>query len=207
MKIYDISLTLSPQLPVWPGDPAIRIEHVQKMDDGAMCNLTRLDISAHTGTHVDAPFHFVNDGKTIETLDLNVLNGPAELVVIPDTVDEIFPEHFADLPACERVLFKTRNSQRWAENNPVFDEAFVGLHETASKELVARGVRLVGIDALSVAPFNAPEPTHHVLLGAEVIIVEGLNLSGLDAGPGQFHCLPLKINGADGAPARAIFCC
>jgi arylformamidase len=206
MKIHDISLTLSPELPVWPGDPAIHLQRAQSMDNGDMCNVTRMDISVHTGTHVDAPFHFINDEKTVESLDLNILNGPATVIEIPDEVAEITAEHLADLPDCERVLFKTRNSKHWAENNPAFDTHFVGLHESASVLLVTRGVKLVGIDALSVAPFDAPEPTHQILLGASIIIVEGLNFTDIEPGEWQFHCLPLKIAGSDGAPARAILC-
>ena len=204
MQIHDISLTLSPSLPVWPGDPAIELTQSKGIDGGEICNLTRMNISCHTGTHVDAPYHFINDGKTVEALDLHVLNGPAEVIAFPDSVDEITADHLVDVPPCERILFKTRSSKCWANEEPTFDTAFVGLHESAAALLVERGTKLVGVDYLSVAPFNAPEPTHKMLLGAEVIVVEGLNLTGIASGSWQFHCLPLKIAGADGAPARAI---
>lgn len=204
MKIYDISLTLSPDLPVWPGDPAIALSKAKDMAEGEMCNVTRMDISVHTGTHVDAPHHFIPDGGTVENLDLNILNGPASVIAVDDAVDEITAEHLADMPDCDRLLIKSRNSARWDAKDKTFDTAFVGLHVSASDLLVERGVKLVGVDYLSVAPYDAPEPTHRTLLGAEVIIVEGLNLTEITPGTWQFHCLPLKIAGSDGAPARAI---
>ena len=206
MKIHDISLTLSPTLPVWPGDPAIHLQRVQHMENGDMCNVTRMDMSVHTGTHVDAPFHFLRDGTTVEHLDLHTLNGSAWVMELPDAVDEISADHLAGLPDCERVLFKTRNSHRWKKNDPTFDTAFVALHESAAELLVQRGVKLVGVDALSVAPYDASEPTHKILLRSEVVIVEGLNLADIEPGEWHFHCLPLKIAGADGSPARAILC-
>ncbi len=207
MKTYDISLPISPTLPVWPGDPRVALPRVSKIEDGAVANVTRMDMGAHTGTHVDAPFHFIHNGSTTESLDINILTGPALVVALEDvniiTASDLLA---ANLPeGVTRVLFKTRNSRHWA--NPVhteFDVNYVSLAEDASRLLVEKGVKLVGVDYLSVAPYEEVIGTHVTLLSARVIIVEGLDLSAVPPGEYQFYCLPLKLVGADGAPARAI---
>jgi arylformamidase len=207
MKIYDISLTLSPDLPVWPGDPAIELEQVASMDAGSIVNVTRMGISVHTGTHVDAPHHFLNDHRTVEALALDVLTGPCYVTQLPDDIDEISAEVLEriSLPSgLRRVLFGTRNSKLWARGEKEFKTDFVAITEDGAQWLVARGIALVGVDYLSVAPFDAGVPTHKVLLEAGVIIVEGLNLSEAPRGFYDLYCLPLKIAGSDGAPARAI---
>ncbi len=206
MRIYDVTLTISPDLPVWPGDPAVYAERVAKMEEGAIANLTRLEISAHTGTHVDAPFHFLPDGDTVENLSLKLLTGRAFVVHLPD-VDLITNEVLerAGIPSrTRRVLFKTRNSEHWARGHSDFNTNYVALAPDAAETLIQRGVKLVGVDYLSVAPFEDSAPTHNVLLKAGVIIVEGLDLSKVGPGRYNFYCLPLKIAGADGAPARAM---
>ncbi|MBC8496711.1 MAG: cyclase family protein [Chloroflexi bacterium] len=207
MKIHDISLTISPNLPTWPGDPGITLERISKMEDGANANVTHMSLGVHTGTHVDAPFHFLGgDTATVESLSLDVLVGPATVVYLPDT-DLITAGDLqnADLPPdAVRLLFKTRNSEIWQQGEMQFQEDFVALSADASEYLVGRGVVLVGVDYLSVAPFNDSVPTHRILLKAGIVALEGLDLSGVE--PGEYHltCLPLKIAGSDGAPARAI---
>ncbi len=207
MTIYDITLTISPEMPVWPGDPAVELELVESMDRGDHVNVTRLNLSAHTGTHVDAPHHFLNDQRTVENLALEVLTGPCFVIQLPDDVDEISAAVLERVPWADgttRVLFGTSNSRFWAQGEKTFQENFVAVSEDGAQWLVAHGVKLVGVDYLSVAPFGDSGPTHKALLNAGVVIVEGLNLSQIPRGFYDLYCLPLKLAGADGAPARAI---
>ncbi len=202
--IYDVSLPITEALPVWPGDASVRVTQVSHLKRGDAATVSRLDLSAHTGTHVDAPAHFVPGGTGADTLDLNLLVGPA-LVVETDAA-QITPAvlRALDIPAhTQRVLFRTRNSTLW-ESARDFREDFVALTEEGAQWLVTRGARLVGIDYLSIAPFEASIPTHRVLLEAGVIILEGLDLRGIHPGLYDLVCLPLKLAGGDGAPARAI---
>ncbi len=206
MTIHDISLPISGSLIVWPSDPEVKITQTSRLDKGDMATVSRLDMGAHTGTHVDAPCHFVPGGSSVDTLDLNVLMGPALVVHVleADALSVDVLERLRIPPGTERVLFRTRNSDLWARGEREFDEDFVAITEDGAHWLVENRVRLVGIDYLSVGPFDEPIPTHSVLLRAGVIAVEGLDLSGMAAGVYQFVCLPLKIAGCDGAPARAI---
>ncbi len=207
MKIYDISLTITPELPVWPGDPKVVLERIYKIEEGANANVSRMDLGVHTGTHVDAPHHFVHGAKTIEQLDLEVLIGPVQVVALPDTVTTITAavlEQAGLHPPCQRVLFKTRNSAYWTQPVQRFQTDFVGIDAGGARWLVEHGLRLVGIDYLSIAPFKKSRPTHEALLEAEMIVLEGVNLSAVPAGDYTLYCLPLKLGGSDGAPARAI---
>jgi len=207
MKIHDISLTITPSLPVWPGDPSIVLERISKMEDGEHNNVSQMASSVHIGTHVDAPYHFIADGKTIETLPLDVLIGPAQVVEIPESCDLITAEELkmAGIEAgMERVLLKTRNNAYWTQPGLPFQRDFVAISPDGAQYLVARGVRLVGIDYFSIAPFGDSVPTHRILLGASVIALEGVNLSEVPAGKYTLYCLPLKLGGSDGAPARAV---
>jgi len=162
--------------------------------------LSRLVFGSHSGTHVDAPLHFIGEGGSIDQLSLDALIGPALVVDARGVAEEIGAELVErELPAhCERVLFSTRNSALW--NEPGFRSDFVGISPQAASLLVERGVRLVGIDYLSV---GAPE-THRELLAHDVVLLEGLDLHGVAAGRYRLICLPLRIAGADGAPARAV---
>ena len=207
MTIYDISLTISPSLPTWPGDPGLTLEQFESMDKGAHANVTSMSSSVHLGTHVDAPHHFLNDGRTVENLPLDVLTGPCYVVQLPDGIDAITAEVLARTEVThdmKRVLFGTSNSHKWVKGEPTFDEDFVAITEDGAEWLVEHGIQLVGVDYLSVAPFGDSEGTHKVLLSAGVVIVEGLNLSNVVRGFYDLYCLPLKIAGSDGAPARAI---
>jgi arylformamidase len=207
MHIYDISLTVTPDLPVWPGDPAVVLERVTKMEDGAHNNVSRIACGVHVGTHVDAPYHFVADGKTIEQLDLSALNGPAQVVALPNagpTLSAADLRGAGVVSGVERVLLKTSNSQYWTQPNLPFQTGFTALAPDGAEYLVQCGVRLVGIDYLSIAPFRNSVPVHRTLLGAEVVVLEGVDLSAVPAGTYQLYCLPVKLGGSDGAPARAI---
>lgn len=206
MTIHDITLTITPDLPVWPGDPPIRLSQPAHLERGDAYTLTRLDMSAHTGTHLDAPAHFVRGGATVESLDLATLIGPA-LVVDARGRGHLSAETLEALaiPAgVRRLLFRTDNSLRWQRGETAFAEDFIAIEPSGAAWLVERGVRLVGIDYLSVGSFDDGVATHQILLGAGVIAVEGLDLSAVEAGDYQLICLPIKIGGADGAPCRAV---
>jgi arylformamidase len=208
MHIYDISLTISDDLPVWPGDSEILVERVVKMEEGATSNVSHLSMSAHVGTHVDAPFHFLGgDAPTVERLPLEVLIGRAYVLSLGDEVDLVTAsvlERAGVPPRTRRLLIKTRNSALWARRESEFRTDFVALSADGARYLVERGVKLVGVDYLSVAPFDQGAPTHKILLGAGIVALEGLDLSGVSSGRYTLYCLPLKVAGADGAPARAI---
>ncbi len=205
MKIYDVSLPISPDLPVWPGDPAVVLEQVSSMDAGAHDNISRLACGVHTGTHVDAPHHFLNDHRTVESLALDILVGPALVLQIPDAVtvvDASVLEKAAIPAGTLRLLLKTSNSSLWERGEKEFFTGFVGISADGADWLVQHGLKLVGIDYLSVAPYHQSIPTHRALLAAGIIIVEGLDLSGVQPGTYTLYCLPLKLVGSDGAPAR-----
>ena len=207
MTIYDISLSISPNLPTWPGDPGLKLEQFESMEKGALYNATQLSSSVHVGTHVDAPRHFLKDGSTVEQLPLEVLTGPCYVAQLPDGIEAITSEVLARTEITsqmKRVLFGTSNSHYWAKGESKFQTDFVAITEDGAEWLVERGIQLVGIDYLSIAPYNESIPTHTVLLKAGVVVVEGLNLSNIMRGFYDLYCLPLKIAGSDGAPARAI---
>ncbi|MBE9474979.1 MAG: cyclase family protein [Chloroflexi bacterium] len=206
MRTYDITLTISPDLPTWPGDPGVELERVEKIEDGSNANVSRVDMGVHTGTHVDAPFHFLQDGITVDKLNLSLLTGRAYVLHLPDVevITAAVLEEAQIPPRTRRVLFKTRNSDLWVKEEPGFQTDFVGISEDGAEYLVRRGVKLVGVDYLSVAPFKNSRPTHEKLLEAGVVIVEGLDLSEVSQGRYTIYCLPLKLANSDGAPARVI---
>ena len=207
MTIFDISLTITSDLPVWPGDPGVELTQTESMDKGGQVNVTRMNLGVHTGTHVDAPHHFLNDGRTVEQLPLEALTGPGYVVQLPDGVEAITSEVLDRTEITrdmKRVLFGTRNSHLWSKGETKFQTDFVAITEDGAEWLVEHGVQLVGVDYLSVAPYDDSTPTHEVLLKAGVVVVEGLNLSKVMRGFYELYCLPLKIAGSDGAPARAI---
>jgi len=182
------------------------MKRLSSIASGGSSNVTEISMSCHTGTHVDAPDHFLNNGKTVENLSIDLLFGRAYVLHLPD-VDLITASVLmnADIPPrTRRLLFKTRNSEYWANGGTDFQKDFVGLSVDAAELLVERNVRLVGIDYLSIAPYELGIPVHTILLNAGVVIVEGLDLSMVSQGRYTLHCLPLKLGGADGAPARAV---
>ncbi|HLD94247.1 MAG TPA: cyclase family protein [Anaerolineales bacterium] len=207
MKTYDISLTVFPGMTVWPDDPQVVLERISKLEEGRNSNGSRMAMSVHTGTHVDAPYHFLKDGSTVEKMPLKVLIGRAYVVHLSDDVDLITPKELEDAeipPRTRRVLIRTRNSKIWQKDLRTFHKDYVGISGEGAEYLVKRGVKLIGVDYLSVAPFKNTRPTHLALLNAGVVIVEGLNLSQVSHGRYNLICLPLKLEGSDGAPARAV---
>lgn len=207
-SIIDISLPIGPELLVWPGNPAPRMRPTSRLADGGSSNVSELCLGTHTGTHIDPPFHTLANGATTDQVPLDALIGPAEVLDLTAVADVIRPADLsAAMPAraVERVLLRTRNSMRWRAAPRPFSPDYVALSAAGAEWLVARGVRLVGTDFLSIEPHGATgRPTHGALLGAGVVIVEGLDLSSVDAGSYTLVCLPLRLLGADGAPARAV---
>jgi arylformamidase len=207
MRIRDISVPISPEVPVWPGDSNVVLEQIRAISKGDSSTDSRLACSVHTATHVDAPAHFIDNGATVEQLPLEVLIGKAVVIDIPDD-DIITPEiiEAQNLPAeTERLLFKTRNSALWADPAHPFNTDFVALSAESARWIVHRGIKLVGIDYLSIQMFKDSEPlTHRILLEAGMIILEGLNLEGINPGTYKLICLPLKLVGSEGALARVI---
>jgi arylformamidase len=207
MKIIDISVAVDASLPVWPGDPSIRIDRFLDISRGDAVNASSISCSLHTGSHVDAPFHHLVHGRGVDELPLTALIGPA-VVADLTAADEIGPRELEALRLPERVerlLCRTRNSAFWGDADRGFRTNFIAVTAPGAEWLVKRGIRLVGVDYLSVERFGAePSETHRRLLEAEVVILEGLDLR--DARPGQYWlaCLPWKVRGVDGAPARAV---
>jgi len=205
MAIFDISVPIRESMPTWPGDPGVRISQALSMQRGDPVNVSALAMGAHTGTHFDAPHHFIHGRETVDQLDLEVLVGPCRVFEIR-TEDEIDVNHLRGLPlkGVARALFKTGNSKLWAARDDFYED-FVYLTPVAATFLVQMGVRLVGVDYLSVEAYHAQGGAAHVaLLGAGVVILEGLNLADVAPGDYELIALPLKIVGADGAPGRAI---
>ena len=200
MPIIDISVPVRPGMIVWDDEAAPVVERVSSIAGGDGYNLSRLVLGAHTGTHVDAPLHFIEGGASAERLPLEALIGPALIVDARSASEEIDVETVErEVPAgTERVIFATRNSELWDRCS--FTSDFVGVSPPAASLLIERGVRLVGIDYLSV---GSPE-THRTLLSDGVVLLEGLDLRGVEAGAYRLVSLPLDIVGSDGAPARAV---
>ncbi len=207
MKLYDVSVLISEDMPTWPGDPGISMELTQSLDRGDTANVTRLNMGVHTGTHIDAPFHFEPNGGTVDQLSLDVLIGPCRVFEMGEINEFIGPSDLEnlDMDSHVRILFKTRNSDWWKNGERKFHKDFVHLHLEGARYLVKRGVKLVGIDYLSVERYKSPDhATHHLLLRNGVVILEGLDLSGISSGDYELIALPPKLKGADGAPARVV---
>jgi arylformamidase len=205
-EIIDLSPTISPALPVWPGDPIVRLSRVASLESGDAFTLTELAMSAHTGVHVDAPAHYVRGGAGVDALALDILIGPALVADAGDAkaITAGVLETLRIPMGIQRLLLRTRNSVRGLMASSRFHTDFVAVTADGAEWLVTRGVRLVGVDYYSVAPYDALAPTHQILLRAGVVIVEGLDLTAVTPGLYTFICLPLKLQNADGAPARAI---
>ena len=204
MQLIDVTVPLDSQLPVYPGNTPFSLEAIKRIARGDSSNVSTIHMSAHAGTHVDAPRHFFDDRSGVEALPLELLCGRARVVEVTSRRG-IGPDDFAatDLSEDLRLLIKTSNSRLWAA--PAFQPDFVGMTEAGARYLVDRGVKVVGVDYLSVEEYGARgAPAHHVLLGGGIIVIEGLNLLEVEPGLYDLFCLPLLVVGADAAPARVV---
>jgi arylformamidase len=204
---YDISLPISPVMPVWPGDPYIHIEQTSSLVNGGRLNASSLEMGTHTLTHVDAPRHIKEHGLTVDRLPLDLLIGPAVVVEPRYEGNLITATDLGELGirGTERLLIKTRNSDLWRGGPYEFEADFVSLSRDAGPWLISKGIKLVGIDYLSVDPFDSEElEVHRSLLENGAVVLEGLNLSQVPEGRYHLICLPLRVRDGDGAPARAV---
>jgi arylformamidase len=204
MKLIDVSVPLDANLASYPGNTPFSLEAIKRIARGDSSNVSTLRMSVHGGTHVDAPRHFFDAGGDAAGLSLDLLCGRARVIELtsrgPIAADDL--ARF-DLTEDVRLLIKTHNSRLWGD--PSFHPDYVGVGESAAKHLVDRGVKVVGVDYLSVEAFKTPgAPAHHILLGAGTIVIEGLNLRDVEPGVYEMYCLPLRLVGSDGAPARVV---
>jgi arylformamidase len=209
MQIYDVSVPLSAATPTYPGDPGIEIKSWLTLAGGDAANVSLINFGLHSGTHVDAPAHFIDGGSRVESLPLDSLIGEAEVVEVGNDV-LVIDEDFVianSARGSQRILFKTRNSAFWTNPHEGFREDYTYLHHAAARRLVEAGIKLVGIDYLSIEQFQSQKfETHLALLSKGVVILEGLDLRAVPGGVYEMFCLPLKIAGGsgDGAPARVV---
>jgi arylformamidase len=202
VAIHDISVPIRADMQIYAGDPGVELERTSSIAEGGHANVSKLSMGVHTGTHVDAPVHFIQGAPGMEGVPLDALYGPAVVVdataVVADSLGEADLEAL-DIPkGAERVILKTRNSELW--NREGFTRDFLRLDGSGARYIVSRGIRAIGIDYLSIGDHDA----HRELLGAGVVPVEGLDLRGIEPGAYTFVCLPIDLVGSDGAPARAI---
>lgn len=209
MRIYDVTVPITETMPVWPGQPRVQIEQLARIDRGDPANVSQLKLSSHTGTHVDAPLHFVKRGMPVDKIPLDLLMGSAFIVEadklegnsidVYDLASIHFPRN------TKRLLIKTSNSNFWEDRLTEFERDFVHLTPKTAEWLVKRGIQLLGVDYMSVEAYSDRGfRVHHTLLEAGVVIIEGLNLSRVPPGACQLVCLPLKVSGSDAAPARVL---
>jgi arylformamidase len=205
MKLYDVTVAISEKLPVYPGDPPIQITRTHSLEKGDLFRVSHLSFGTHIGTHIDPPYHFMRDGLPLDQVPLEIFIGPARVIDVGavDAIDAAVLQRF-DLAGVKRLLCKTKNSRFW-QTAIEFQPDFVYLETDAAELLVKLGVQLVGIDYLSIEKFNFEQPTTHwTLLGNNVVIVEGLDLSEVPPGDYELLCLPLKLKDGDGGPARVV---
>jgi arylformamidase len=204
----DVTATLDPAMtPVYEGNAPLRFEFLKDMRKGDGVTLSAYSLGAHSGTHIDAPMHFVANGSSIDKVSLEPLIGPARVLDIPDNVQAIDAAELGrhEWKGATRVLFRTRSSRRGWMSSPTFHHDFAYIAPDAAQLLADAGVRLIGIDYLSAEQFGAPAPlTHRILLGKGIPIVEGLALEAVSAGDYELIVLPIKVAGHEGAPARAV---
>jgi arylformamidase len=198
VEIFDLSVPIRPGMIVYPGDPVVQIERVLSLADGEIANVSRLDFGVHSGTHVDAPLHFFDDTRGVDAVPLDVLVGPVNVLDLTGVEGTIAATDLEPFELAGRVILKTTNSKLWSRDT--YTEGAVSVGPDAAQLLVDRGVRLVGIDYLSIGDLD----THRILLGAGVVPVEGLDLRAVEPGPYLLVCAPLRIEGSDGGPARAL---
>jgi arylformamidase len=204
MKLIDVTVPLDSALATYPNNTPFSIEAIKRIARGDSSNVSTLHMSAHTGTHVDAPRHFFDGGGGTEALPLEMLIGRTRVIEVTSRASIAAGDLSGiDLSEDVRLLIKTHNSRLWS--SPDFHTDYIGVTESGAKHLIDRGIKVLGVDYLSVEQFRKPgAPAHHALLGAGIIVIEGLNLADVDPGVYEMYCLPLRIVGSDGAPARVV---
>lgn len=208
----DLTHPISEHMATWPGQPKTKLAMVDQMCCGGVANVTSLSMSVHSGTHVDAPCHFIQGGADIQSMPVDLMHGSARMVQVSESSEHVskadileYERRCGDLGLGDRVVFKTRNSEREIIDESEFYEDYVAIAPDAAEYLVERKVAMVGVDYLSVAPYSDPTTTHRILLKAGVWVVEGLDLRKVGEGVGQLLVMAIKIEGSDAAPARALF--
>ncbi len=206
-NLIDISVPLDSALPTWPGSEGMKVERLSCFENGNDVNVSRLTCDVHTGTHIETSLHFLPDGESVSQIPLDILVGNAYVAYLPEA-DIITPDdlEILEIPdETERLLMKTGNSRLWEEWGDMFRQDFAALNSDAAEWIVERGIKLFGVDYLSVELYREPASRNHItLLRGGVVILEGLNLSMVNAGMYELICLPIKLVGAEGAPARAV---
>jgi arylformamidase len=208
-QILDITVAISAETPIYKGDPGVEITSFKAIARGDTANVSQISMGVHTATHVDAPSHFIEGANRVHEIDPAKLVGRCRVIEIDEAVIAIEPEHVGNIAGTRRILFKTRNSEFWATPEDRFRTDFTHITPETAKLLVENGVVLVGIDYLSIEKSGSPgHPVHVTLLEKEVVILEGVDLRGVQAGDYELICAPLKYDGAtgDGSPARVFLC-
>lgn len=202
-RVWDVSVPNRPDMHFYPGDPTLEQTQIRAIKRGDAANLTHLSLGAHTGTHVDAPAHFIDGAPTLEQVPLDCMVGPAQVLDVRGRAAIDAAALAGHAITADILLFRTDNSERWGKAG--FQKDFVYLTRDAAELLVARGVKTVGWDYLSIEQFGSQTfEVHKLLLGRGILIIEGLDLRTIEPGSYQLACLPLKLEGVDGAPARAV---
>lgn len=210
MKIHDITLSIKPGMIVWPGDPDFALRQISSIQDGHESNISLLRMSVHTGTHIDSPKHFIDSGITVDQIPINKLVGDVLVIRINDKIktitEEVIETHRMNdhIGIVKKILFRTRNSNLWHKHPSTFQQDYVGIDRSGAKYLAQFDLDLIGIDYLSIAPFSDTSAPHKILLSNNVVLLEGINLSGIEEGIHEIFCLPIFLKGAEGAPARVI---
>jgi arylformamidase len=207
MRIYDITVPISAETPIYAGDPGVEVNSFKSIASGSSANVSQISFGVHTATHVDAPNHFIDGAKRIHEIDPEKLVGPCRVIEVPEDVNAIGPEHVGNISGMTRILFKSRNSAFWNNPEDGFRTDFTYITPETARLLVDSGVVLVGIDYLSIEKSGSPgHPVHVTLLQNEVVILEGIDLREVSAGDYGMICMPLKYvgGGGDGSPARTM---
>jgi arylformamidase len=210
MNIFDITIPISNSMPVWPGDPGVISHQIASIENGDQSNVTQIQMSVHTGTHIDAPRHFIDNGKTVDQIPLEKLIGEVLVMVIDEgeaiISDQVLKAHPKTdlLRQSRKVLFRTKNSSLWKYHPDKFQTDYIGIDASGAAYLGNLNLDLIGIDYLSIAPYTDTLQPHTILLSNDIILLEGLDLSNVPGGIYELYCLPLIISGCEGAPARVV---
>jgi len=207
MKIFDITIPLSEETPAWEGERGVTVTQSALKGEGSDYNISRYELSVHSGTHIDAPYHVLTDGMGVDSIPLGKLIGPVQVIEIPDGISIITDDVLREMQImrnASRILLKTSNSKLWDIIPAVFTSDYAGIDTSGATYILSSGIGLVGIDYFSISHYTDLLHPHELLLGSNVVILENLDLRDIEPGTYVLYCLPLKLTGTDGAPARVI---